>query len=366
MLQFIVSLLLLNLLFTLTYAQNKVNIAVLELKGEGISSSEARIITSRLRTDLFNTNKFTVVEREVMNDILQEQGFQMSACTSNECVVEVGKLLGVRLMVAGDIGKIGNLFTISIRMIDVQNGKILKTATEDCECKIETVLIESVKNVAEILSGQKVEPHSYRNKSAENYDNINTNKTTKRKGVAIFKSFSIIAKGGFINPQKSFWKSGFSYGVAIQSINIENFVLRPSFIGYVSEGPEFEVGANTLQKIECRNSVIGIDVLYYFSENFENFYVGFGGSYNILAYDNASTESAHFLERYIEDYRFGFTGLLGYYFLFNKFSLVLEAKYNGFGGLAYSTIDDGYGNLTQLSISNVGYIEYSLGFGFRF
>ena len=138
------------------FAQNKVTIAVMELKGRGISDVESEIITARLRTDLFNTNKFTVVERESMKEILDEQGFQMSGCTSNECIIEAGKLLGVKQILAGNVGKIGKLFTITIRLIDVTSGKILKAATEDCRCEIEDVLTSSIKNVAEILAGQKV------------------------------------------------------------------------------------------------------------------------------------------------------------------------------------------------------------------
>ncbi len=151
------------LFFNITIAQEKTNIAVLELEREGITASESRIISSRLRTDLFNTNKYSVLERDAMDEILAEQGFQQSGCTTKECIVEVGKLLGVRLIVAGEIGKISDLYTISIRLIDVQTGKILKTATEDCDCNIKTVLTKSVKNVAQILSGNEVKTTSYTN-----------------------------------------------------------------------------------------------------------------------------------------------------------------------------------------------------------
>lgn len=157
------------------FSQKKIPIAVMDLSGEGISASETRIITSRLRTDLFNTNRFTVVEREKMNEILDEQGFQLSGCTSNECAVEVGKLLGVRLIVAGDIGKISEMYTISIRLIDVQTGKILRTATDDCECNIKEVLTTSVKTVAQILSGKKVQSSNYAKSNSKDERNLFSN-----------------------------------------------------------------------------------------------------------------------------------------------------------------------------------------------
>ena len=106
----------------LVYGQEKKSIAVLELDAGGISTYEAQVLTNRLRTELFKTEKFNVLERDKMDEILIEQGFQLSACTTNECAVEVGKLTGVEQMVAGNVAKIDNLFTINIRLIDVETG----------------------------------------------------------------------------------------------------------------------------------------------------------------------------------------------------------------------------------------------------
>ena len=55
-----------------------------------------------------------------MGEVLKEQGFQQSCCTSNECVVEVGQLLGVQQMISGSIGKVGDIFTVSVRIIDIK------------------------------------------------------------------------------------------------------------------------------------------------------------------------------------------------------------------------------------------------------
>jgi len=155
------SLILISIFISYSFAQTRTTIAVMELGAAGVAETDAQVITSRLRTDLFNTKKYIVLERDKVNEVLKEQGFQRSMCTTNECVVEVGKLIGVQQMVAGEIGKVGNLYTITIRLIDVESGKVLKTATEDCRCEIETVLTQSVKNVAEILAGNKIQTDTY-------------------------------------------------------------------------------------------------------------------------------------------------------------------------------------------------------------
>ncbi|RMH63237.1 MAG: DUF2380 domain-containing protein [Calditrichaeota bacterium] len=106
-------------------------IAVLDLRGEGVTNSEAKTLTERLRSRLVNTGAFIVLEREQMNEILTEQGFQQSGCVSDECLVEIGRMVGVQQMVGGSIGKIGQTYTLDLRIIDVETGRILRTVSED-------------------------------------------------------------------------------------------------------------------------------------------------------------------------------------------------------------------------------------------
>jgi TolB-like protein len=68
-----------------------------------------------------------LVKRGMMEEVLQEQGFQQTGCTSEECAVEVGQLLGVQNMIGGSIGRVGDTFTIDARMISVQSGVSLVT-----------------------------------------------------------------------------------------------------------------------------------------------------------------------------------------------------------------------------------------------
>lgn len=129
------------------------NVAVLTLDAVGISKQDAIVLTNRLRSELVNTNKFNVLEREKMNEILNEQGFQQSGCSTSECLVEVGRLLNVQTMIGGNIGKIGEVYSIDLRMIDVETGKILSAFTEDARGSIEDVLLYSIKNVVRKIAG---------------------------------------------------------------------------------------------------------------------------------------------------------------------------------------------------------------------
>ncbi len=132
----------------------KMAIAVMELQGTGLSEDNLAGLSNRLRTELFKTGEFTVIERSQMSLILKEQGFQQSGCISSECAVEVGQLVGAEKIVVGDVDKIGNIFVTDIRLVDVATGKIEQIATTDCEeCSISEVLRSSIFTTAQTLAG---------------------------------------------------------------------------------------------------------------------------------------------------------------------------------------------------------------------
>lgn len=144
------------------------NIAVLEFDGKNVSSEEASALTDRLRIELFKTNRFSVIEREKMDTILKEQGFQMSGCASDACAVEIGQMIGVEQIVAGSVSRVGNVYSIAARIIGVEKGKILKIATFDYEGPIGDLLKFGMRDVALQLAGEKSPPvESGRSTTAE-------------------------------------------------------------------------------------------------------------------------------------------------------------------------------------------------------
>jgi TolB-like protein len=155
---------LLLLVVSLTFAarpQKALTIAVNDFSAEGIQPSEARIISERLRSELLKTDQFRVMERGEMENILKEQGFQISgSCSDQSCLVEVGQLLGVQQMVAGSIGKIGSLYTITARMIDIRSGEILFMINEDVRGGLDEVLRSATATVASRVA------ENYRQESA--------------------------------------------------------------------------------------------------------------------------------------------------------------------------------------------------------
>ncbi len=142
------------LLSSLLYSQDsRQTVAVIDFDASGISQLEATSLTNRFRTAVGDVGAMRLVERGKMEEVLQEQGFQLTGCTSivarnllplyfEECAVEVGQLLGVQNMIGGSIGRVGETFTIDVRMISVQSGISLKTKQQTYAGEIDDLIIE--------------------------------------------------------------------------------------------------------------------------------------------------------------------------------------------------------------------------------
>ncbi|MBT9546399.1 MAG: hypothetical protein IV090_13505 [Candidatus Sericytochromatia bacterium] len=139
-------------------AQAAENIAVLDLIAKnGLTQAEASTLTDRVRSLVIRHGQYQILERENIERILKEQGFQSTQnCEDTECSLEIGRLLAVKQIMTGSVSKLGNLYAINLRIIDVQNGRVVRDEYEDCVCLLETVLTQSVPNVVtKILGGPK-------------------------------------------------------------------------------------------------------------------------------------------------------------------------------------------------------------------
>jgi TolB-like protein len=133
---------------------SRVQVAVINFDVSGIDASVSTTLTDRFRSELMNTGRYIVMERSRMDEILKEQGFQQTgACSNDACIVQAGRVLGVARMIAGSVGRVGKLYTVSARIVDIETGRILINRTEDCDCPIEKILTQSMRNLAFKMAG---------------------------------------------------------------------------------------------------------------------------------------------------------------------------------------------------------------------
>jgi len=118
-------------------SDNMMLVAVLDLDTEHLTDEEVFAISERFRIRIANSGVFALIERNRMEDILEEQGFQLSgACDTEECVIQVGRILGVSHMIAGSVYQYAGYYALSVRIINVETGQMEVVATTDAVSKI--------------------------------------------------------------------------------------------------------------------------------------------------------------------------------------------------------------------------------------
>ena len=110
------------------------------------------MLSDRLRTVLVKYEKFNVVDRSKIDDILEEQELQLSGCV-DECLLEVGKILGATSIVSRSIGKVGNYYTINARKINATTFKVEQAISYDSKYNIDDLLIDGMQEIAKELLG---------------------------------------------------------------------------------------------------------------------------------------------------------------------------------------------------------------------
>lgn len=130
------------------------NIAVSDFQSDGVSASDAAVTANLMRNALVKTGAFNVVEKTRMDSVLAEQAFQQAGCTDQECAVKLGKILNVKRMFVGSCGKLMGEFFVSLRVIDVETGKV--TFADDIKADTATSLRDGIRQLADKIAASKI------------------------------------------------------------------------------------------------------------------------------------------------------------------------------------------------------------------
>src|SRR4030042_696798 len=117
--------LVLLILCTYTYsvlAETLPTMAIVDLEPVGCEDVIAIAASEILRTEIINTCAFQVVERGQLYKLLEEHSLQLSGLIDDTTIAEAGAILGAEFIGVGSLSKIGNTYTLSIRVINVSTG----------------------------------------------------------------------------------------------------------------------------------------------------------------------------------------------------------------------------------------------------
>ncbi|MFC1651007.1 hypothetical protein ACFL2X_05500 [Candidatus Latescibacterota bacterium] len=142
-------------------------IAVLDMTAKGVSQVEAEVLSERLRshisqlitsleyTEMDDKDQYLVVEQTQIDRIFEQYEIQNTGCVSDSCAIEFGKMLQVDRIVLGQIGYIGNTFSVSSRIIDVESGKSIASADRQHKGSIDDIMGTVINEVGDELMGLK-------------------------------------------------------------------------------------------------------------------------------------------------------------------------------------------------------------------
>ncbi|MDD5224323.1 MAG: CsgG/HfaB family protein [bacterium] len=126
--------LLLTISFSSLFSQTKKPlIAILDFTiGSNIDPAYKISLSLELANNLLKSGKYRILDRKNIDAILREQGFSLQNCSSDDCAVQIGKLLVVEKIVSGRISKLDSDVLISITITNVETGEIDSLETTSC------------------------------------------------------------------------------------------------------------------------------------------------------------------------------------------------------------------------------------------
>ena len=132
---------------TVIAQDGKIKVAVLDFKTIGDNSNLGEGAAEIMRTALAGTGKYSVVERGMLKQILEEQKLGQSGVVDQKTAVGIGKVLGAKFVAVGSVVKFGEKYTLNIRFVNVETGEVLegKQLTANNQEQIPDLCLEMVK-----------------------------------------------------------------------------------------------------------------------------------------------------------------------------------------------------------------------------
>ncbi len=124
-------------------------IAVLNFQGLMVAEDFGEAVSEIFRTELAGFGDFVVIERGMVEQVLQEQQLQLTGAVDSNTAVQIGKLTGAQFLIIGSIIKTGTVYTINARLIDAETG-VAKTGDNvkgDGEEKIPDMVTELTEKI---------------------------------------------------------------------------------------------------------------------------------------------------------------------------------------------------------------------------
>jgi len=106
----------------------KTKIAVLDFRLQGNdfrTEDMGKIVAEWLITAFVHEGRFEVIERKLLGEVLEEQKMVEAGIVTQDAASEIGKLLGVKVIISGSVAKLQDVVEVNARIVDVTSASII-------------------------------------------------------------------------------------------------------------------------------------------------------------------------------------------------------------------------------------------------
>jgi len=170
--KFIIVYLFVAVCFSLHAQNEKLRVAVLDTSTSGATIDEGTRIAIReiISSTFVNTGKYTIVERSMVERVMQEQKFSTSGAVDDSQASLIGRLAGANKVVLSVITLVGDRNMLSIKLVDVNTASVEKQ-------KIQVIKTNEVLIVVEPMTMELMNEEATLNQQTPISTNTNTKQT---------------------------------------------------------------------------------------------------------------------------------------------------------------------------------------------
>ena len=119
-----------------------------DLQARGVSDAEAAAITSATCLALSRTGRHDVLCGDDLRTLLRFGSLSASfqACEGDSCFAQIGKALKARFLVSGAVSRLGELYVLSLSMVDTVRAKVVDRTSVQASSleRLQTQVAEAV------------------------------------------------------------------------------------------------------------------------------------------------------------------------------------------------------------------------------
>ena len=105
----------------------KPTVAVFSFEQEGLQQEDYEMFMELLKSELQNTKALIMVDQNQIDEVILEKNYQNSECKSQDCGIEIGKLIGIKNIIVGSLNQVADTCKIQAQLVNVIEGEIEKS-----------------------------------------------------------------------------------------------------------------------------------------------------------------------------------------------------------------------------------------------